>query len=77
MKRSQYYCDICGKEIPGSTKEKGYLAKRISSSIGHINLEIAVYINGWSGEMDICHECGDEILQRSKKKLAFEVVGEK
>jgi hypothetical protein len=77
VKRSQYYCDICGKEIPRSTGEKGYLAKRVSSSRGNINLEIAVYINGWSGPLDICHECGDEVLQRSKKKLAFEIVGER
>ena len=82
MKRTSYYCDICGKEIWESTKENGGLAKRISTSLmnnqaSEVALEVSVRVNGWSSQIDICSECGDKALQQSKRKLAFEIVGEK
>lgn len=82
MKKNHIYCDICGQEIWVSTTEDGYLAKRISTQLTNkeargVDLEVSVRINGWSSKMDICWDCGDKALQQCKKKLAFEVVGEK
>jgi hypothetical protein len=82
MKVTTYYCDICGTEMGHTNAEEGFRGKRISTSMVNqraeeVRLDLSVIITGWSNKIDICYKCGDEALQKAKRKLAFEIVGEK
>ena len=78
MKRSYYYCDICGDEMGGSNADEGYRAKRLMAKVGvnSSEVEVAVIIKGWSGKRDICEKCAQEAFTQTKRKLAFSIIGE-
>jgi hypothetical protein len=78
MKRSYYYCDICGSEMGDTNSDEGYRAKRLMAKVGvrSTEIEVAVIIKGWSSKMDICEKCAKEAFTQTKRKLAFSIVGE-
>ena len=69
MKKTHYYCDICGKEMGRPTPEEGARVKRTSVKfVGSDALEVSIMVKGWSSKMDVCEECAKGAVLRAQEE---------